>query len=100
VQNARRLMWCAAVIVALCLGAGVPAFAQTAAQPTYTGVTPPQLGSQQSSGAAAVQVAVPNAPRSQLPFTGSDVIELAGVGVGLIGVGAVLRRSGRARRRQ
>jgi hypothetical protein len=93
---ARRVV-CCAVFGVVGVGAGVPAWAQTTGQGTYTGVTPPQLGSQQT-GVAPAQAALVDRQSSQLPFTGSDVVELAGIGVVLIGSGALLRRSARARR--
>lgn len=91
--NSRRLWWCALLVV-VALGVAAPASAQTAGPSTYTGVTPPQLGAVQVSGAQA-QRAVPTRVTS-LAFTGADVIELVAVGIVLIGSGAVLRRLGRA----
>lgn len=97
VANSRRLWWCALLVV-ITLGVAAPASAQTAGPSTYTGVTPPQLGAAQVSGAQA-QRAVPTSV-SSLAFTGADVIELVAIGIVLIGSGAVLRRVGRGGRRR
>jgi LPXTG-motif cell wall-anchored protein len=96
-RNGHRVTCCAVFLVAS-FGLAVPASAQTAGDATYTGVTPPELGGVQVSGVEAQQVALPQSSTSQLPLTGTDVAELAGLGLVLIGSGAVLRRSGRARR--
>ncbi len=94
-------MWCAALVV-MSLGVGAPAWAQTAGPSTYTGVTPPQLGSVQvgSSAVQSASSAQPAKVASSLAFTGTDATELVGIGILLIGSGALLRQLGRARRTQ
>jgi hypothetical protein len=96
VKNVRRVMVCT-IFAAVGFGVGAPAWAQTSGQGTYTGVPTPQLGGQQVGGVVA-QPATLQSKQSTLPFTGSDVAELAGIGVVLIGTGALLRRSARGRR--
>ena len=100
VSLARRVgRWAASGLVfgAVSLGVVAPVAAQTVDPGTYTGVTPPQVGSVQT-GVASVQLAAPTSDTSSLPFTGTDAVELAAVGVVLIGGGFVLRIS--VRRRQ
>jgi hypothetical protein len=87
------------VLVTVGVLSGAPAWAQTTGGGTYTGVTPPQLGSHQTVVAPA-QVEVTRSQSSELPFTGADVVELVGAGVVLIGTGALLRRSARLRHAQ
>ena len=120
--------WAASGLVfgAVSLGVVAPVAAQTVDPGTYTGVTPPQVGSVQTgvasaqlaaptsgtsslpftgtdvgsvqTGVASAQLAAPTSGTSSLPFTGTDAVELAAIGVVLIGGGFVLRVS--ARRRQ
>ncbi|HEX3539971.1 MAG TPA: hypothetical protein VHT75_05950 [Acidimicrobiales bacterium] len=97
---ARRVgRWAAPGLVfgAMSLGVVAPVAAQTADPGTYTGVTPPQVGSVQT-GVAPVEVAFQGSQPSSLPFTGTDAVELATIGVVLIGGGVVLRVSARKRR--
>jgi hypothetical protein len=86
------------VFGAVSLGVVAPVAAQTADPGTYTGVTPPQVGSVQT-GVSPVEVAFQGGSQpSSLPFTGTDAVELATIGVVLIGGGVVLRVSARKRR--
>ncbi|HEX3426098.1 MAG TPA: hypothetical protein VHT30_08195 [Acidimicrobiales bacterium] len=87
------------VVVAVCLSFGGAAWAQTANNSTYTGVTPPQLAPVQvSANVASVQQAAPGSQSSTLPFTGSDAVQLAGFGLALVGAGVTLNRLSRRRR--
>jgi LPXTG-motif cell wall-anchored protein len=79
--------------------AGVLAFAGTASaqeSPTYTGVSPTTItqgpgGESQAPAAApaAAQAAQATQASGALPYTGSDSLPLAQIGVALLAVGAV-----------
>jgi hypothetical protein len=80
------------LITGLLLMSAVSASAQSPTQDAYGGV----LGSQVSSGNASQSVQA--ASGDKLPFTGFDVGLVALVGIGLIGVGFVVRRATRESR--
>jgi LPXTG-motif cell wall-anchored protein len=75
--------------------AGVLAFAGTASaqeSPTYTGVSPTTITqgpSGESQAPAAAQAAQATQASGALPYTGSDSLPLAQIGVALLAVGAV-----------
>ena len=96
-----RLVGCGAIL-AVSLGIGTPAWAQTSGG-TYTGVAPPQLSSHQIGDTPTVAVAAAHTQSADTPsslaFTGSDALELAAIGLVLIGSGSALRWSARARRK-
>ncbi len=70
------------VVLALALAA--PAMAQGPAQDGYTPDGPQAIERTRDSGAPS--------DSSGLPFTGVDLVLLAGLGVGLVAVGAAMRR--------
>jgi hypothetical protein len=74
----------ACVVVALAFAA--PAFAQSPTEDTYGGLA----GSQQGGGGGAVDAADSG---GSLPFTGLQIVLIAGAGVGLLGAGVAIRRA-------
>ncbi|MEA2827815.1 MAG: hypothetical protein QOG43_2254 [Actinomycetota bacterium] len=85
----RRVCVGAAVLCVLWVG---PAGAQS----VYTGVKPPAAGSADTGGGGTARLEV-QAPRGgdALAVTGTDVLGLAAIGCGAIGVGTLLRRRAR-----
>ncbi len=93
-----------AVIAGLAVVIGVLAWASTPvaafAQPTcYTGCTTPSVP-QPKTVSQVSQPGEPSTPGEPaggggLPFTGSDIAELSGLGFAVLGVGALLAYRGR-----
>jgi hypothetical protein len=80
------LLACAVAILAL----AAPAFAQNATQDTYEGLA----GAQQGGGGGAVD---DSSSGGSLPFTGLQLVLIAGAGAGLFGAGLAVRRASRFR---
>ncbi|MGH9125969.1 MAG: hypothetical protein ACRDZ8_14770 [Acidimicrobiales bacterium] len=97
-RKTARLLFFGAV-VAGGFGLGTPAWSQTSGG-TYTGVTPPQLSAQQTGTAQvrAATVTTTDAHSSGLAVTGTDALELAAIGLILVGAGTALQCSVRVRR--
>jgi hypothetical protein len=81
------LLACAVAILAL----AAPAFAQNATQDTYEGLA----GAQQGGGGGAVEDS--GGGGGSLPFTGLQLVLIAGAGAGLFGAGLAVRRASRFR---
>ena len=80
------LLACAVAVLAL----AAPAFAQNATQDTYEGLA----GAQQGGGGGAVE---DSSGGGSLPFTGLQLVLIAGAGAGLFGAGLAVRRASRFR---
>jgi opacity protein-like surface antigen len=78
------LLACAVAVLAL----AAPAFAQTATQDTYEGLAGAQQGGGGTAGTA-------DSGGGSLPFTGLQIVLLAGAGAGLLGAGIAMRRASR-----
>jgi hypothetical protein len=78
----------------------MPAVAAFADGTCYTGCTPPaNVSTQAPSSSPATSPSSSTSSSSSLPFTGADIEELVGIGVGAVLVGGVLVfRSRRSRR--
>jgi hypothetical protein len=81
------LLACAVAILALAVA---PAFAQNATENTYEGLA----GAQQGGGDGAVQASDSG---GSLPFTGLQLVLVAGAGAGLLGAGYAVRRASQLR---
>lgn len=80
------LLACAVAVLAI----AAPAFAQNATQDTYEGLA----GAQQGGGGGAVE---DSSGGGSLPFTGLQLVLIAGAGAGLFGAGLAVRRASRFR---
>jgi hypothetical protein len=65
--------------------------------PTPSVTSVPADGTKPADGSNPVAAPAAAASSGTLPFTGSDIVELGGIGLAAIGVGAVLVRRSRTR---
>lgn len=89
------LLWGTACGVALVFAAS--AYASSPGQSAYAGVGATQL-SQVTGPTASAAATATTASTGSLPFTGMDIGVVAAVGISLVGVGFVIRRTTRTQK--